>query len=187
MKDKCLLAILGLMLSLLACSIFVGGPPYPSSTPVAVSTEAVQSLQEQIKQAVMRGAQSGTVTLQISESQITSFLAFKLEARPHPLITEPQVFLRDGQMEIFGKLQQGILIANVHLTLEVSVDGAGKPQIRVVKTDLGPLPVPGGFNEALSALVDEAFTGSLGPVATGFRLESISIADGRMTVMGRIK
>jgi len=186
MKDKRLLAILALTLSLLACSIFVGGPPYPSAT-VAASSEALQSLQDQIRQAVMRGAQSGTVTLQISESQITSFLASKLEARPHPLITEPQVFLRAGQMEIFGKLQQGILIANVHLTLQVSVDEAGQPQIQVVKTDLGPLPVPGGFNEALSALVDEAFTGSLGPVATGFRLESISIADGMMTVVGRIK
>lgn len=186
MKDKCILAFMVLAVPLLACSIFVGGPEYPSAT-IAVSTEAVQSLQDQIKQAAIGGAQSGTVSLQINEQQITSFLAFKLESRPHPLITEPQVFLRNGQMEIFGKAQQGIMVANVHLTLRVSIDETGKPEIEVVKADLGPMPVPDGFNEALSALVDEAFTGSLGPVATGFRLESVTIADGVMTVSGRIK
>jgi hypothetical protein len=39
----------------------------------------------------------------------------------------------------------------------------------------------------MTAVITEAFTGSLGPVATGFRLESIDIANGLMTVTGRIK
>jgi hypothetical protein len=36
-------------------------------------------------------------------------------------------------------------------------------------------------------MVKEAYTGSLGPVATGLRIESISIANGVMTVTGRIR
>jgi hypothetical protein len=36
-------------------------------------------------------------------------------------------------------------------------------------------------------MVREAYVGSLGPVATGLRIESINIADGVMTVNGRIK
>jgi hypothetical protein len=43
------------------------------------------------------------------------------------------------------------------------------------------------MNAAINAVVAEAFTGSFGPVATGFRLESIVIADGVMTMTGRIK
>jgi hypothetical protein len=39
----------------------------------------------------------------------------------------------------------------------------------------------------MTALITEAYTGSLGPVATGFRLERIDIANGLMTVMGRIR
>ena len=38
-----------------------------------------------------------------------------------------------------------------------------------------------------TAIVTEAYTGSLGPVATGFRLDNISTANGLMTVTGRIK
>jgi len=36
-------------------------------------------------------------------------------------------------------------------------------------------------------MIREAYMGSLGPVATGLRIENISIADGVMTVSGRIK
>jgi hypothetical protein len=59
--------------------------------------------------------------------------------------------------------------------------------MEVVSTDFGPFPAPEGLNSAISAMVAEAYTGSLGPMATGFRLESITIADGSMTLSGRIK
>ena len=90
-------------------------------------------------------------------------------------------------MQIFGKAQQGMFNANVSVTMNVSVDDQGKPKIEITQADFGPLPTPQGLNDAVSTMVQEAFTGSLGPVATGFRLESITIADGVMTVMGRTK
>jgi hypothetical protein len=39
----------------------------------------------------------------------------------------------------------------------------------------------------LTAIIKEAYTGALGPVATGFRLETIVIANGTMTLTGRTK
>jgi hypothetical protein len=36
-------------------------------------------------------------------------------------------------------------------------------------------------------MIKEAYTGSLGPVATGLRIESISISGGVMTITGRIR
>ncbi len=178
------IALSTLAFATLACSIFIGGPAYPDA-PIPVSTEAVQSLQDQVKQAIADGAQTGTVTLQITESQLTSYLAFKLDSQANPLITDPQVQLRNGQMQIFGKAQQGMFNANISITLTVSVDDQGKPKIAITQADFGPLPAPQGLNDAVSAAVEEAFTGSLGPVATGFRLESITIADGVMTIVGR--
>jgi len=59
--------------------------------------------------------------------------------------------------------------------------------MQIVSADFGPVPAPEGINNAVSAIIDEAFTGSFGPVAVGFRLETITIADGIMTLTGRIK
>ena len=178
--------LISLLLSSLACTIFVGGPEYPAN-PIPFSPEAVESLRTQIEQAMITGAETGVITLQINESQLTSYLILKLQERTNPPFTEPQVLLRNGQMQILGKFQRGIFLANLSVTLNVTLDEAGKPKIEVVSADFGPFPAPEGLNSAISSLIDEAFTGSLGPVATGLRLESIIIADGLMTLTGRIK
>jgi len=178
--------LLMLMLASLACTIFVGGPDYPSQA-IPVSNDAAQSIQDAVKQAVAAGASTGVITLQINETQLTSYLAYKLDAQVNPLMTDPQVYLRDGQMQLFGKVQRGWFTANVSIITSVSVDENGKPKIDVISTDFGPLPAPAGLNDAISTIVSEAYTGSLGPVATGFRLDSINIANGVMTLTGRVK
>jgi hypothetical protein len=159
-----------------------------------VSAEAAASIQEEIKRAVEAAAQTGVMTVNLTEPQITSFLAARLQTDPSlqqsdkkPLITDPQVYLRDGQMQIYGKTQQGIFAANIGIIVNMGVDANGKPQIDVVSADFGPLPAPEGLKDAITAMVREAYTGSLGPVATGLRIETITIANGIMTVTGRIK
>jgi hypothetical protein len=84
-------------------------------------------------------------------------------------------------------VERGYFIANVLVTLNVSVDGLGQPKIEIATADFGPIPASEGLKQSLTAIITEAYTGSLGPVATGFRLERIDIANGLMTVTGRIK
>jgi hypothetical protein len=120
-------------------------------------------------------------------------LAFRLLSDPNmqtnqkPFISDPQVYLRDGQMKIYGKSQKGMFAANIGIIVNVSVDELGKPKIEIASADFGPFPVPSGINTALTKMIDEAYTGSIGPAATGLRIESINIADGVMTLTGRTK
>jgi len=176
-----------LLLTSLACSVFVGGPDYPSTT-VPASTEEAQTLQQQIEQAFTAGAESGIVVLQITESQLTSYIAASMQQKANPPFTDPQVLLRNGQMQMYGKIDRGMFAANMLITMNVSIDpDTNLPKIEVTEADFGPIPAPEGLNAAINAVIGEAFTGSLGPVATGFRLESILIADGVMTLAGLIK
>ncbi len=186
MKSHRLFALLSVLLLSLACSIFIGGPDYPPER-IPISAEAVTDLKAQFEQALLAGAQSGTVTLEMTEEQLTSILAFKTVSQQDPLFTDPQVYLREGQMRIYGRAYRGYFNANVLIVLNVSVDEGGKPSLEIASADFGPLPAPEGLKQSLTALLTEAYTGSLGPVATGFRLETIAIADGVMTLTGRIK
>jgi len=185
-RNRILLFLSTLVFAALACSMFVGGPDYPTET-IPVSAESVDSLRTQIESAVLAGAESGTITLQITEEQLTSYIAFRLAAQENPVLQEPQVFLRDGQMQVYGKVERGIFIANVYVALNVSVNELGQPRIEIATADFGPFPAPDGLKQSLTAIITEAYTGSLGPVATGFRLERISTTDRLMTVTGRIK
>ena len=195
MKNKYALPIflITLLLTSLACTIVVGGPDTSTLTPIAASPADADALREQIRQAFEAGATTGTVSFTITESQITSVLAQRLQSDPNlqtekkPMITDPQVYLRDGQMKIYGKTQQGLFTANIGIIVNVGVDEVGDPKIEITSADFGPFPVPDGIKEAMTAMISEAYTGSLGPVATGLRIESIVIADGIMTISGRIR
>jgi hypothetical protein len=188
------LFFLSLVLTSLACVIFVGGPDYSNLPPIPVSADAAASIQAEIQRAVQAAADTGVITVNLTEPQITSYLASRLQTDPSlqqadkkPLITDPQVYLRDGQMQIYGKTQQGVFTANIGILVNMGVDANGQPQIDITSADFGPFPAPEGIKDAVTAMVREAYTGSLGPVATGLRIESISIANGVMTITGRIR
>lgn len=178
---------ISLVLASMACSIFAGGPEYPAQTIPSSPTDS-QSMRDQIEQALLSGAETGIVSLQITESQLTAFMVDKMAQQANPPFTDPQILLRNGQMLMYGKITRGWLTANMLITMNVGVDElTGQPKIEIASADFGPLPAPEGLTSALSAIVAEAFTGSFGPVAVGFRLESIAITDGVMTLTGRIK
>jgi hypothetical protein len=186
--------LLVLVLTSLACTISVGGPDYSSLPPIPVSTEAAESIKDEIKRAIEASAETGIITVNITEPQITSYLAARMQTDPSlqqedkkPLITDPQVYLRDGQMQIYGKTQQGIFAANIGIIVQVGVDANGQPLIEIKSADFGPFPAPDGLKSALTAMIKEAYTGSLGPVATGLRIENISTSGGVMTITGRIR
>jgi hypothetical protein len=187
------LFLLTLLLTSLACTVFVGGPDYSNLPAIPISAEAVQSMQAEVTRAFEAGAQTGTITLNFTEEQITSYIAGRLQSDTNlqqdnkPLITDPQVYLRDGQMQIYGKTQQGMFTANIGIIVNVGVDENGQPKIEVASADFGPLPAPKGLANAIAAMVREAYTGSLGPVATGLRIETITITNGILAITGRIR
>jgi hypothetical protein len=181
-----ILSFLALFFSVLACTINVGGPAYPEQH-IPVSTDSVGELQSSIQTAVAAGAETGQVTLVMTEPELTSYLANKLQSQSQPLFTDPQVYLRSGQITIYGTAKQGYLQATIFIVVTAGVDDQGQLKIELTSADFGPLPVPSGLREVVTASIQEAYTGAIGPAAVGFRLEKITVADGLLTIVGRIK
>ncbi len=175
-----------LVLSILACVMNVGGPAYPTPA-IPVSTQAVGEMQDAIGTAAAQGALSGQATIVLTEPEVTSYLAYKLQQETEPVLTNPQVYLRDGQIDVYGTATRGYFLATIKIVITAGVDEQGQLKVVLTSADFGPLPVPTGLKDAITSGIQEAYTGAIGPVATGFRLESITIADGTMTVVGQIK
>ncbi|MCP4141464.1 MAG: hypothetical protein GY755_14470 [Chloroflexi bacterium] len=187
-KFSTLFLVVILLITTLACTMSVGGPddPYPDVN-IPVSPQSVESMQEQFKGALEAGIKGETIILTITETQLTSFLASKLKTENDPFFADPQVYLRDGQMQIFGKASQGYFIATVKVLVTVGIDAEGQPAITIVSADFGPLPAPPSLAGFLSDMITEAYTGAIGPVATGFRVEQIAISSGFMVISGKVK
>ena len=166
----------------LACSIGLGGPTPPAS-PIAISNDAAGELEVIITQAI-GNSQNGAVTVVITEQQLTSFVAIKMAEDPEAPIKDVQVFLRDGQVIIFGTATVKNLTAPSEIRLDVTTNADGEFDIKVAQADFGPLPVPGSMLDAISSGLDEALTGQFGPRATGVKISNVVVSNGQMTITG---
>jgi hypothetical protein len=175
-----------LLITILACTMNIGGPAYPDLH-IPVSTGAAGELQSNLQTAVAAGAESGQVTLVVTESQLTSYLSAHLQTQPRPLFSDPQVYLHNGQIQIYGTATQGYFQATIQIIVTAGVDPQGQVLIDVSSADFGPMPVPAGLKDTITAAIQETYTGAVGPAAIGFRLQSINVANGTMTIVGRTK
>ncbi len=175
-----------LVFSSLACTLFIGGPSLPSEK-ITASPEGLASLLQKIQSSQAAALENGILTLSITESELSSLLASKLSDQPDSLIQNLQVVLQNNEIQIYGVTTKGNFQANSRVVIAVAMDPDGKPIFKVTSADFGPMPAPEGLTDAISTLIDQAFTGVIGPAITGIRLDSVVISDGILTLTGRVK
>ena len=180
-----LVVLASLTAAALACDINLGGPTPPAS-PIPVSTEAAGQL-EGIWKSAVENSKNGEVSATITEEQLTSFVAFKLAEQEDPLLRGVQVYLRDGQIQLFGTATVRSVSAPALITLVAAVTPDGRVQVTMAEADLGPVPVPASVLENLSQAINEGISGQLGSQVTGLRISSVTIADGQMALTGTVQ
>ena len=178
--------LLGLLITtLIFASIACNYPMRNRNTDaIPVTTDAAHSLEDNFNAALEQLKTPGKVRLVIKEEELTSMLALELQHQENPVLANPQVFLRDGQMIVTGRVNQGGLSADLEVVIEITVDTDGKPSYQVVTATVGSLPLPNSMMESLSDQIDIAFQNNISPKVANVFIESITIADGEMVIVG---
>ena len=181
-----LIVACSLLFASLACQIDIGGPERPGALIQANEQQATEVAQTW-SQALDDAVSSGQVTILFNENQVSGFVTQRLQADPDPIIKDPQIYLRQGQIQVFGIFERGILKSAVLLRIEPLVDAEGQLSLQVVEVSVGPIPAPELLMESISAVLTEALTGSFGSLATGLRITSVAISEGEMAIVGEIR
>jgi uncharacterized protein YpmS len=147
----------------------------------------VQELEENLESAATQASSSGAVTVEVTEAQLTSLVAFQLQSQEQQILQDPQVFLRDGQIQLYGNAVQGGLSLPVSIVATVSVAEDGTPRYEILSANAGPVPLPDSILDQLTARLDQALAGQLSPETTNMVIEEITIADGKMTITGHTR
>jgi uncharacterized protein YpmS len=167
------------VLTSLACNLSFGGQATPEAM-IPVATEAVE---EQFTEP----PQNDEIEIVFTESQLTSLLSSELADRVGDQITNLQVFLRDGQIQIFGDLDSQGLSAQVKVIAAISVDPAGRPVLNVVSSSIGPFPVPAELISEVEVRINKAFQEEIQSMAPNMHVDDIIIENGKMIITGRSK
>lgn len=170
----------------LACRADLGGPTPPDAAPAvsgAAATQASQAWTESLSAALS----GGQVTVILTEEQLTSALAQRLEADPEPILRSPAVFLRDGVIQVYGVAQQGPFEVSVRLEITPVLTSDGQLRFELTSADFGPFPASEGIRASISGMLSEALVGPLGTLATGIRVTSVAVADGELAIVAELR
>lgn len=166
-----------------ACNFPFGGINSDQGS-IPISTEAVDSLQEEIQSALESGLDTGRINLVFDETELTSLFAFELQKSELSILDDPQVFLRDNHMQITGVAKQGNISARLDLVLDIYPTVDGRPAYDIVSATLGGFSVPENLRQELSHQIDMTIEGSIHPRVQNVFIETIEINDGIMIVDG---
>jgi len=174
------LIIFALVLSSLACNLSFGKPASGLSE-VPVVTATVEENVAGLKQDT--GA-PGLAQFEITESQIADLIDNELQQNIGDQISNLQVYLRSGQIQIIGDLESRGISAPVNVIIEVNVDPVGRPRMDIISSSVGPFPVPGDIVDEVELLVNKAFQEKILSLAPNLHIDDIVIQNGNMTVYG---
>jgi len=170
----------------LACQLNIGGPTAPGY-PIPSTDELAQSFKGEWDTILQNADETDEVMLIITEAQLTSFLAQRLSSQDNAFIDNPQVYLRDGTLQIYGTVTQFYMQTSILISIVPVINNDGELSFEIVSADLGPLPMPDGLRSSISNILTEAFTGNIGPLATGVRIQSIAIDNGELALVGTLR
>jgi len=180
------LAYSTLLLISLACNLLNRTAQIPTET-IPVTTQAVESLKEEINQAGQDLKSKGQVTVTLDEAELTSLIAFELQNQETPILQEPQIYLRDGQVILLGKVKQGDTMVPVELALTVSANSDGRPVYQIDSAKIGSLPLPEVLFKEYSEQLNTVFASKINPRLDEIFIDRITIADGAMTIQGHTR
>ncbi|MEJ5201314.1 MAG: LmeA family phospholipid-binding protein [Anaerolineales bacterium] len=172
------LVVVTVIASTLACRMNIGGPT-PERT-VPVSTEALGQLDSALSTAFQ--ADTNSITITVTEEQLTSFAAYRFTTNSDLSIQNPQIFLQNGQIEFYGQVEQGGVLFNAHITLQVYPDENGRLNVQITSIDLGPIPVTQTLQHQINDMVDQALSNTIESKTAGFYIQGITIANGKMVI-----
>lgn len=179
MRSRVLIPILALIVAAQACCCATLGGPQPPY-PITPSDETVQRFREHLDKATP--GPDGTFTLTVTDEEITSLVARRLaeqESQTLP-ISNPQVYFRDGRVEVYGTLRlSGSLAVPGMIAMSTAVED-GRPVFTIEEIDIGPLPVPATLLEELTVQMNQLLTENFGGATA--TITDIQIGEGQMTV-----
>jgi hypothetical protein len=191
MKYKCkylfLILIISLVSASLACKLpFNSQPADLQPELVPVTTEAAEELREEIEEAAKAFLAGKSFTLTINEAQATSMVNLELSSIGEPGVSNLQIFLRDGQIKVVGDLSQSGLSLPVSIAMRVYAD-QGSIAYEIVEAKAGPFDLPDSITQELKSQLDQIILAQLNPGSSDFVIESITITDGIMTILGHAR
>jgi len=180
-------AFLILVLAAMACNLPFLAKQEAAPTEIPVSLEQAKQLEQQLQQSLKQAAQSGVLSFEVTEEQLTSALNITLQQDKTSTLPldDIQVRLRDGKAKLTASTQQGPFKVPVEITAAIRAD-ACQIHFDIESATAGPVAIPANQLDPLINQAEQALTKYISDTVGGnVCFSSITIQDGKLSVNGQ--
>lgn len=182
---KLLFALIVILFLMISCQLPGGGATRAELPEIHDPTQSAAEVVSSVATQLAGNSKEFQVTL--TESQINTLLSQELGKQKEPVLTNPQVDLKQDQMILLGQIEQNIIKINVRIVLEPAIDDKGVPNVAVVEADLGGIPVPQAMNTMISELFKNIILNAVSESGQNVKLETLSVSEDTLSISGKLK
>lgn len=190
-KGRAWSLIAGLFLvTSLACNfVNLGRFGREEPTAIVVSTQVAGQLVDNIGDAIATAKAGGTATLVMTEEQLTSLANTEMQksSGSESDIKDLQIRLRDGLVRISGTVKQNGFSMRANIDVAIKIDAQGKIHSEIVSARVGPFSIPENMLDELTSMLDRYLVEQITSDGKQLVVEQITIEDGKMTIVGKLK
>jgi hypothetical protein len=129
--------------------------------------------------------QPGTMTsVTITEQQISSWLAMEMKNNPDLPISDIQIYLRNGKVQIWGMVNGNENSTSALAVGELTLDANKLPYFKVESIQVGQQALPEVFIAQMEAWLNQSLHDQIGKQAPGLALVSVKVTSGALTISG---
>jgi len=129
--------------------------------------------------------QPGTMTtVTITEQQITSWLAMEMKNNPDLPLSDIQVYLRGGKVQIWGMVNGGGNSTSALIVGTLTVDDNKYPYFQIESMQVGQQVMPGVLVSQMESWLNQSLNDAISSQVPGLSLVSVKVTSGLITVSG---
>ena len=140
--------------------------------------EAKASLENALPQP---GSLSSTT---LSEAQLTSWLAMEMKNSPDLPLSDVQIFLRDGKIQIWGKVTGSANSTAALVVGNIIIDSNKNPVIGIESVQIGKQKIPNVLVSQMESWLNQLLTEEINQQVPGLQIMNIKVTNGLITISG---
>jgi tetratricopeptide (TPR) repeat protein len=158
------------------------GAPERPGAPIVPSDSAGTQAKTTLEKALPQPGSLNTATL--TEQQITSWLAMEMKNNPDLPLSDVQVYLRDGQIQVWGMVEGSNNSTSTLVTGKINLDSDGIPNFEIDSLQIGQQVIPGILLSQAETWLNQILVEKINQQVPGLEIMNINISSGLITISG---
>lgn len=158
-----------------------GAPERPGAA-IMISEKAGMEAMATLEKALPQPGSLSSIT--ITEQQATSWLALGMKNNPDLPLSDVQVYLRNGKVQVWGIVNGSETSTSALIIGTINIDNNKQPNFKIESLQIGQQIIPNFLVGQAESWLNQALAAEINSLAPGLELMNINVTSGLITVSG---